>query len=65
MNDFHDPHLALDATIAALVAADALRADDPIIDNARAVLDALRPGNADPAAWVPRNSPRLEHRLLV
>jgi hypothetical protein len=50
LNDFHDPHLALNATIAALVAAGALETDDPVIDEARAALDVLRPGSADPAA---------------
>ena len=32
LNDFHDPHLALDATIAALGAAGALQTDTPVID---------------------------------
>jgi hypothetical protein len=50
LNDFHDPHLALNATIAALVAAGALSADAPVIDDARAVLAVLRPGGADPVA---------------
>ena len=50
LNDFHDPHLALDATIAALVAAGALETDAPVIDEAQAALDVLRPGGADPAA---------------
>jgi hypothetical protein len=50
LNDFHDPHLALEATIAALVAAGALAADAPVIGQARAVLDVLRPARADPAA---------------
>jgi hypothetical protein len=50
LSDFHDPHLALDATIAALVAAGALAADAPVIDDARAVLAVLRPDGAAPAA---------------
>lgn len=50
LNDFHDPHLALDATIAALVAAGALHADAPVIDDARAALAVLRPDGAAPAA---------------
>ena len=50
LNDFHDPHLALDATIAALVAAGALHADASVIDDARAVLAVLRPDGADPVA---------------
>jgi hypothetical protein len=49
LNDFHDPHRALNATIAALVAAGALETDAPVIDEARAVLAVLRPGSADPA----------------
>ena len=50
LNDFHDPHLALDATIAALVAAGALHANAPVIANARAVLAVLRPDGAAPVA---------------
>jgi len=50
INDFHDPHLALEATIAALVAAGALPAGAPVIDDARAALAVLRPRRADPAA---------------
>jgi hypothetical protein len=53
LNDFHDPHLALNATIAALVAAGALPTDAPVIDQARAVLAVLRPGRSDPAARPP------------
>jgi hypothetical protein len=49
LNDFHDPHLALDAAIAALVAAGALHADDPVIGKAQAALAVLRPGGAGPA----------------
>jgi hypothetical protein len=50
LNDFHDPHLALDATIAALVAAGALHADDPVITHARAALEMMRPrGRGEPA----------------
>jgi hypothetical protein len=50
INDFHDPHLALEATIAALVAAGALPAGAPVIDDARAALTVLRPRRADPPA---------------
>jgi len=46
LNDFHDPHLALEATIATLIAARALPEDDPDIGNARAVLATLRPRGA-------------------
>jgi hypothetical protein len=49
LNDFHDPHLALNATIAALVAAGALHADDPVIADAQAVLAVLRPPSASSA----------------
>ena len=49
LNDFHDPHLALEATITALVAAGALPARDPCIGAARAVLTVLRPDHAAPA----------------
>jgi hypothetical protein len=49
LNDFHDPHLALKATMTALVAAGALPAHDPGIGAARAVLTVLRPDNAAPA----------------
>lgn len=49
LNDFHDPHRALEATIAALVAAGALRAGDSRIGAARAVLAVLRPGAGAPA----------------
>ncbi len=49
LNDFHDLHLALDATIATFVAAGALHADDPVIADARAALAVLRPNGARPA----------------
>jgi hypothetical protein len=50
VNDFHDLHLALDTTIATLVAAGALAADDPMIGDARAALAVLRPRGSDRAA---------------
>ncbi|MGD0245263.1 MAG: hypothetical protein ABSB59_33755 [Streptosporangiaceae bacterium] len=50
LNDFHDPHLAFEATIAALVAAGALPAGAPVIGDARAALAVLRPRGTDPAA---------------
>ena len=50
VNDFHDLHLALDTTIATLVAAGALAADDLVIGDARAVLAVLRPRGTDPVA---------------
>jgi hypothetical protein len=52
LNDFHDPHLAFEATAAALVAAGALPAGAPVLDDARAALAVLRPrhpAGADPA----------------
>ena len=64
LNDFHDPHLALDATIAALVAAGALHADDPVIADAQAVLAVLRPPNASPAEW-PGDLPEPWRSLLA
>lgn len=58
LNDFHDPRLALEATIAALVAAGALRPDAPVIGAARAALTTLRPDGAAPAgAAAPAGSP--------
>ncbi len=53
LNDFHDPHLALSATIAALVAAGALPADAPVISDARAALAVLRPDGTGPVARPP------------
>jgi hypothetical protein len=50
LNDFHDPHLALEATIAALVAAGAMAVEAPVIDDAWAVLAVLRPEGAGPVA---------------
>ncbi len=50
VNDFHDLRLALDTTIATLVAAGALAAGDPVIGEARAVLAVLRPRGAEPVA---------------
>jgi hypothetical protein len=64
LNDFHDPHLALNATIAALVAAAALPADAPVIDDARAVLAVLRPDGARPVPR-PRGLPEPWRSLLA
>ena len=63
LNDFHDPRLAFEATIAALVAAGALPAGAPVIDSARAALTILRPRNADPAA--PPRDPVVPPRDLA
>jgi hypothetical protein len=49
LNDFHDPHHALDATIATLIAAGALHADDPVIGDAQTALALLRPDDTRPA----------------
>jgi hypothetical protein len=55
LNDFHDLRLALETTIATLIAAGALREGDPEIGNARAVLATLRPAArpplTSPLAW--------------
>jgi hypothetical protein len=50
INDFHDLRLALDTTIATLVADGALAADGPLIGQTRAVLAVLRPGGTEPVA---------------
>lgn len=63
-NDFHDPYLALDATITALVAAGALPGDAPVIGAARAVLAMLRPKGAAPAE-VPLDLPEPWPALLA
>jgi hypothetical protein len=63
-NDFHDPHLALDATIAALVAAGALHAYSPVIADAQAVLAVLRRPSASPAGK-PSDLPEPWRSLLA
>jgi hypothetical protein len=45
-NDFHDPRAALEAAIAALAAAGALRADDPAVGGARLAAELMHPGSA-------------------
>lgn len=65
INDFHDPHLALEATIAALVAAGALPKGAPVIDDARAALAVLRPRRADPAAPPRSTEPATPPRDLA
>jgi hypothetical protein len=64
LNDFHNPHLALDATIAALVAAGSIPADDSVIGAARAVLAVLRPDGAA-SAESPHDLPGPWHSLLA
>ena len=64
LNDFHDPHLALNATFAALAAAGALPADSPLIDDARGVLAVLRPAGARPVPR-PRDLPGPWRSLLA
>ena len=64
LNDFHNPHLALEATIAALVAAGAITADDAVTGAARAVLAVLRPDGVSPGG-VPGDLPGPWHSLLA
>jgi hypothetical protein len=64
LNDFHDPHLALNATFAALAAAGALLADSPLIDEAHGVLAVLRPDGARPVPS-PRDPPGPWRSLLA
>jgi hypothetical protein len=64
LNDFHSPHLALEATIAALTAAGAIPADAPVTGAARAVLAVLRPDGVSPAE-VPGELPGPWHSLLA
>jgi hypothetical protein len=63
LNDFHDPHLAFEATTAALVAAGALPAGAAVIGDARAALAVLRPPSAGPAA--PPRDPAAPPRVLT
>ena len=64
LNDFHSPHLALEATIAALTAAGAIPAGGSIAGAARAALAVLRPGGASPRG-VPGDLPGPWHSLLA
>ena len=64
LNDFHNPHLALEATIAALAAAEAIPADDSVAGAARAVLAVLRPDGVS-RGGVPGDLPRPWHSLLA
>jgi len=64
LNDFHSPHRALEATIAALAAAGAIPADDAVAGAARAALAALRPGGASPGG-VPADLPGPWRALLA
>ena len=64
LNDFHNPHLALEATIAALTIAGAIPADGSAADTARAALAVLRPGSGSPAG-VPGDLPGPWHSLLT
>ena len=50
LNDFHNPHLALEATIAALAAAGAIPADGTAAGTARAAAAVLRPDGVSPRA---------------
>jgi hypothetical protein len=64
LNDFHNPHLALEATIAALAAAGAIPADGTVADTARAAAAVLRPDGVSPRA-VPGDLPGPWHSLLA
>ena len=64
MNDFHNPHLALEATIAALAAAGAIPADGTVAGTARAALAVLRPDGVSPAA-IPAELPGPWPSLLA
>jgi hypothetical protein len=64
LNDFHSPHLALEATIAALTAAGAIPADGTAAATARAVLAVLRPDGLSPAE-APGGLPGPWHSLLA
>ena len=64
LNDFHNPRLALEATIAALTAAGAIPADDSVAGAARAVLAVLRPGGVSPGG-VPGDLPGPWRSLLA
>jgi len=64
LNDFHNPHLALEATIAALAAAGAIPADGTVAGTARAALAVLRPDGVSPAA-IPAELPGPWPSLLA
>ncbi|HUC21305.1 MAG TPA: hypothetical protein VMA73_01230 [Streptosporangiaceae bacterium] len=64
LNDFHSPHLALEATIAALTAVGAIPADGTAAGTARAAAALLRPGGPSPAG-VPGGLPGPWHSLLT
>jgi hypothetical protein len=64
LNDFHNPHLALEATIAALAAAGTIPADDSVVGAARAVAAVLRPDGVSPRG-VPDQLPGPWHSLLT
>jgi len=63
LNDFHNPHLALEATIAALTLAGAIPTDGSAAA-ARAALAVLRPDGASPKG-VPGELPGPWHSLLA
>ena len=64
LNDFHNPHLALEATIAALAIAGAIPTDGSVVSAARAALAVLRPDGASPRG-VPGGLPGPWHSLLA
>ena len=64
LNDFHNPHLALEATIAALAAAGAIPADDSVAGAARAAAAVLRPDGVS-TGGVPGDLPGPWHSLIA
>jgi hypothetical protein len=64
LNEFHNPHLALEATIAALTLAGAIPAGDSVGGAARAVLAVLRPGGVS-TGGVPGELPGPWRSLLA
>jgi hypothetical protein len=64
LNDFHNPHPALEATIAALAAAGAIRADGSVAGAARAALAVLRPDGVS-RTGVPGDLPGPWRSLLA
>lgn len=64
LNDFHSPHLALEATISALAAAGAIPAQASVVDAAGAVLAVLRPDDTA-RTQAPGDLPGPWHSLLA
>ena len=58
-NDFHDPRAALEAAIAALAAAGALQADDPVADHPRRAAELMHPGSAPEGITAAADAPGM------